>query len=270
MGGITRNSGNSHINNSNNNSNNASHLDDDDSEEDLSDEAMVARHDTVLRNMREKWALMQQLKMETRKGGPGGEYSHHKKLSGGGVGFGSMGLGNLLEGGSVGGPYAGSGSHMKYRKYQNGNTEVGFVGGSPLVTGGVLLGGGGGVGSSALSSKKRGYSDVVNGSANSMKRRGRPPKFVKSTHASSQRGNNQYTAIRAAAAAASALSHTTNNSNSVGHSHQSLHHQLQQQLQDYTSGDQDDQLVSLSTESGSDEGSGRTRSGGGSRGGSSD
>ena len=35
--------------------------------EDTDDDVYLAKHDSVLRKMREKWALMQQLKMETRK-----------------------------------------------------------------------------------------------------------------------------------------------------------------------------------------------------------
>lgn len=41
--------------------------DDDEEEEETDDESYLRKHDQVLRNMREKWALMQQLKMETRK-----------------------------------------------------------------------------------------------------------------------------------------------------------------------------------------------------------
>jgi len=36
-------------------------------DEDTSDEAYLQNHDSVLRNMREKWAIMQQLKVQTRR-----------------------------------------------------------------------------------------------------------------------------------------------------------------------------------------------------------
>lgn len=42
---------------------------DEEEDEDTSDEHYLAKHEEVLRSMREKWALMQKLKMETRKEG---------------------------------------------------------------------------------------------------------------------------------------------------------------------------------------------------------
>jgi hypothetical protein len=42
-------------------------VDDEESEEDISDEAMLHRHEQVLRRMREKWALLQKLKSEARR-----------------------------------------------------------------------------------------------------------------------------------------------------------------------------------------------------------
>lgn len=50
-------------------------------EEDITDEAMLLRHDRVLRNMRERWATIQQLKLETRKDFVGGTVN---KAGGGG------------------------------------------------------------------------------------------------------------------------------------------------------------------------------------------
>jgi hypothetical protein len=148
----------------------------DEVEEDISDEAVGARHDAVLRAMREKWAQLQALKAEHTRRGSGGDYVKKKE----GVGEGDDVLSPVH--------YSGSGSHMKYKKYLNGS-------------------GGSGDG------KKRGH-NMMGGGGN-LKRRGRPPKVAKTAHPMvtgplvpgayqivSQRGNNQYTAIRAAAAAA--------------------------------------------------------------------
>ena len=50
----------------------------DEEEEDISDEAVLARHEFVLRGMREKWALMQRLKQETRADSLHGSLSARK------------------------------------------------------------------------------------------------------------------------------------------------------------------------------------------------
>eukprot|EP01034_Spumella_vulgaris_P023376 gene23376-29590_t len=193
-------------------------------EEDISDEAVLARHDAVLRAMREKWALLQALKNEHSRRGSGGDYvSQKKNTSGGHNQQGAVLL--TVSGGEDGNGapihYSGSGSHMKYKKYlHTTNTSQG----------GVAMTGSSGDGSSSsdqqqqTSNKKRGHNMMSGGGgggSDNLKRRGRPPKVTKTVHTAgsstnvvlgvinplsaypghvSQRGNNQYTAIRAAAA----------------------------------------------------------------------
>ncbi len=165
----------------------AGNCSEDEQEEDISDEAVQARHDSVLRSMREKWAQLQALKNEAAlsRRGAGGDY----------LGFRPPGEGEGLpfaDGAPI--SFSGSGSHMKYRKYLNS----GGAAAAAVVNGAVPASG----------TKKRGH-NMISGAAGAghLKRRGRPPKAVKggSSGHVSHRGNNQYTAIHAAAAAAAAL-----------------------------------------------------------------
>eukprot|EP01039_Chlorochromonas_danica_P006110 gene6110-6727_t len=128
-------------------------------EEDITDEAMLARHDRVLRNMRERWATIQQLKLETRKDFVGGT---GKKAGGGG----NAGENSSLSTSSV----------RHFRTYGNGGTPGADCPSSlpdELVEKGVN---GNGVINRTVSAVGVTIAPKV------VKKRGRPPKLPRGVH----------------------------------------------------------------------------------------
>lgn len=178
-------------NNSNSSSNNAGQSSD---SEDTSDEAVGARHEAVLKKMRDRWNLLQQLKNEAAFGisgpppgegellRPGGSYR------GGGYGY--------YAGRSASGVFA---SAATLPAMQEG-AEAGVV---------LQVGSPNGAGRfQNLSPRKRGLASAH------AKRRGRPPKISKTSHHAhahahahaQQAAALQATAAAAVAAAQSAMS----------------------------------------------------------------